>query len=124
MKTSSCVRHIAQRIAEYDKAHPEHHSAQQARLAVCFVAGASRKVPVYFAGHPDAPPRLQRRKEVITEWHDGGLRPATQRKQRVVVGQNWLRVNMPAVFAAFAAARITGEQADLIPQPAKRGVRW
>lgn len=75
-------------------------------------AGAPKsECRVYFAEWEGQKPKLihvPARKEKGTKWH--------WRKRHVIVGKEWLRQRAPKLWAAICAARLTKENAQLVPK--------
>lgn len=94
---------------------------------ICMVAGArGDSVPVYYARVDSREPTLQYcftntfERDYLTD--DTTTR--RKRRERVLVGREWLRQNLPTAWAAIVAARLTGRDARLLPSFVQGGSRW
>ena len=107
-------------MMEFDQGR-QRSPMQAALLALRRCAKAPDTAPVFFAHDEHAAPRKQRKWRTFTHTNGINHRVACW---RVIVGREWIRKNFPEVFATFAAARITGNGADLIPAMAQGGSQW
>lgn len=91
-----------------------------AHRAIRAAAKAIQKAPVFLARWEEQPPRTQRTRGGWYTDVDGKARRSGWR-QRVIVGREWLRLNLPEVWAALAAERLAG---GTLPPFVQGGSRW